>query len=199
MPCKDQLEGTCANPSCEKWHSLECALYKSAEGCKFGISAHSHTGGVRNNLAKGPREVATKVQLLCSMRRRIWGVRNNLAEGPRSCDRSAVAMLNETKNLGCVLFRTWSRQDRHRFYGRPQPRRNQSDVSDFPQQYYAKLRDQNPSLNKICLGDSPQRSPNAPLFEETVSGRDRVARSLGSRSSMEAGKENPEVKGDTWS
>ena len=74
MPCKDQLEGTCANPSCEKWHSLECALYKSSEGCKFGISAHSHTAGVRNNLAEGPRAVATKVQLLCSMRRRIWVV-----------------------------------------------------------------------------------------------------------------------------
>ena len=30
-----------------------------------GISAHSHTSGLRKNMAKGLREVATKVQLLC--------------------------------------------------------------------------------------------------------------------------------------
>ena len=36
LPCKDHLRGTCANPSCEKWHSPECLFNKSTEGCKFG-------------------------------------------------------------------------------------------------------------------------------------------------------------------
>ena len=36
-----------------------------------------------------------------------------------------------------MFFRTWSRQDRHQFYGRAQRRRSQSDVSDLPQQYCA--------------------------------------------------------------
>ena len=35
MPCKDHLKGTCANPSCEKWHSPEWSFHKSAEGCTW--------------------------------------------------------------------------------------------------------------------------------------------------------------------
>ena len=31
---------------------------------------------------------------------------------------------------------------------------------------FAKIRDQNPSLNKICLGELHQRNPNAPKFED---------------------------------
>ena len=30
----------------------------------------------------------------------------------------------------------------------------------------AKIRDQNPSLNKLCSGESHQRNPNAPKFED---------------------------------
>ena len=63
MPCKDHLKGTCANPSCEKWHSPECSLYTSAEGCKFGDKcAFAHRWV--EDYQKGLKEVATKVQLL---------------------------------------------------------------------------------------------------------------------------------------
>ena len=66
MPCKHHLKGTSTNPSFEKWRFPECVFYKSAEGYKkSGKSARSHTVGLRNNLSKGLREVATKVQWLC--------------------------------------------------------------------------------------------------------------------------------------
>ena len=41
---------------------------------------------------------------------------------------------------------------------------------------HTKIRDQNPSLGYICPGELHQRSPNAPKFEGSVSGGDRVAR-----------------------
>ena len=36
QPCKVHLKSTCTNPSCEKWRSPECLLYKTEEGFKFG-------------------------------------------------------------------------------------------------------------------------------------------------------------------
>ena len=35
-PCKDDLEGTCNNSFCEKWHPPECLFYKTKSGCRFG-------------------------------------------------------------------------------------------------------------------------------------------------------------------
>ena len=34
--CKDYLTGTCINSFCEKWHPLECLLYQTKSGCRFG-------------------------------------------------------------------------------------------------------------------------------------------------------------------
>ena len=64
MPCKDHLKCTCANPSCEKWHLESVRCTKLRKAANSGVSAHSHIAGLRNNLAKGLKEVATKVQLL---------------------------------------------------------------------------------------------------------------------------------------
>ena len=67
-----------------------------------------------------------------------------------------------------VYFWTWSGQDRYRFYGRGQPRRNLSDVSESRTAVLrnAKFLDHDPSFNKICDGDLHQRSPNVPKFED---------------------------------
>ena len=139
IPCKDHLKSTCANPSFEKWYSSEFSFYKFAEGCKF-----------ENRCAFAHRRVKEQPH----------------KRSKRSRDKSTAALLKETKNLGNVFQ---DRQDRHRFYGRAQPRRNQSHVSDLPGQYCAM-----PNFEiKICrstqfaIGDSHQRSPNAPNFEET--------------------------------
>ena len=64
MTFKDHLKGTCANPSCEKWHLESVRSTKLRKAANSGVSAHSHISGLRNNLAKGLKEVATKVQLL---------------------------------------------------------------------------------------------------------------------------------------
>ena len=59
---------------------------------------------------------------------------------------------------------------------------------------HTKIRDQNPSLGYICLGEPHQRSPNAPKISGSVSGRDRVARARCPRSSVEAGQKSIKIK-----
>ena len=68
----------------------------------FGTSASLHTAGLKNSPAKGLKIIATK---------------------------SAVAMLKETMNLGCV-FQDVSRRNLHRLYGRAQLCGNLPDVFD---------------------------------------------------------------------
>ena len=139
MPCKDHLKGTCAI-FCKKWHSPECSFYKSAEGCKFGDKC-------------------------AFVHRRVEGQHSKRSKS--SGDKSAVALVKETKNSGGVS------QD----VELPRSSSNFQKSSIIPKPIrcvrfskavlrYAKLRDQNPSLNKICHGDSHQRSPNAPKFED---------------------------------
>ena len=138
-----------------------------------GISAHSHTAGLRNNLTKDLKEVATKVQLLCRKETQNLDCVFEDVEAPRS---SSILRKSSTttKPIRCVRFS-------------PAVLRN------------AKLRDHKPSLNKICPGNSHQRSANAPKFEDRSQEETERARALGSRRSVEAGKENPEVKRETQS
>ena len=82
-------------------------------------------------------------------------------------EKSAVAMLNSTRQLGCVC------QDME------QPKSSsilrKSSNSQRPIQRvkftkaiarHANIRDQKPSLGMICPGDPHQRNPNAPKFED---------------------------------
>ena len=65
MPCKDRLKGTCADPSCEKWHSPVCLFYKTKEGCKVREKVRVRTQpGLGVNPATGPTEMTTEVQEL---------------------------------------------------------------------------------------------------------------------------------------
>ena len=108
------------------------------------------------------------MQIRGKMRFRTAGVRNNLAKGfKRGGDKSSMALLKETKNLGGVF------QD-------VEPPRltsllRKSSTTTKPIRCVrfstvvlrdAELRDQNLSLNKICYWDSHQRSPNALKFED---------------------------------
>ena len=129
-----------ANPSCEKWHSPECLFYMSAEGCKFGEKcSHAH---------RWVEEQPSK-----------WSKRNG--------DRSAVALLKETKNLGCVF------QDMEPPSSSSTSRKSSNITKPIRSVRFtmavlrnANGRNQNPSLNKICPGDSHLSSPNAPKFED---------------------------------
>ena len=75
LPCKDYFKGTCTTPFCEKWHPPECLFFKSESGCRLVKSAPTHTARLMNSLA-----------------------RRSFKNG----DKSAVAMLKITRQLGCV-------------------------------------------------------------------------------------------------
>ena len=75
LPCKDYLKGTCTTPFCEKWHPPECLFYKTKSGCRFGKKcSYAHR----------------QVEEQPSKRSKKKG------------DKGAVAILNNTRQLGCV-------------------------------------------------------------------------------------------------
>ena len=76
LPCKDYLKGTCTTPFCEKWHPPECLFYKPEMDSSLGRSALMHTARLMNSLAKGLK---------------------------KNGDKSGVAMLKITRQLGCVF------------------------------------------------------------------------------------------------
>ena len=138
--CKEHLQGACTNPSCEKWHSLECLLYKTETGCKFWdkcVFAHR------------------RVEEQPSKRSKKTGEKN------------AVAMVRETKNLGCVFQDTEPPNSSSIFRKSSNMQKpNRSVRLTETTLRYAKVRDRNPSLNKICPGEPHQRTPNATKFED---------------------------------
>ena len=140
LSCKDYLKGTCTTPFCEKWHPPECLFYKSENGCRFGEKCSEAHRQVEEQPGKRSKE---------------------------NGDKSAVAMLKITRQLGCV------------FQGMEPPKsssilRESSNILkpircvQFTEAVlrHANIRDQNPSLGMICPGDPHQRNPNAPKFED---------------------------------
>ena len=133
-------------------------------------SAHSHTAGLRRNSAKGLKEVAPKVQ--CSDER--------------------------DKEFGLCISRRGAAKIVIDFTEELNHDETKSDVSDFLQQYCAmpnfeaKTRRSIKFVMEILISVAPT------LQNLRIGvGGDRVARALGSRSSVEAGKEKPEAQGET--
>ena len=139
-PCKDYLKGTCTNSFCEKWHPPECLFYKTKSGCRFGEKCSYAHRQVDEHPSKRSK---------------------------KNGDKSAVAMLKSTRQLGCV------------FQDMEPPKsssilRKSSDIRKPMRRVkftnavvrHADIRDQNPSLGLICPGERHQRSPNAPKFED---------------------------------
>ena len=138
--CKDCFKGTGTTPFCEKWHPPECLFYKSENWCKFVEKwSYAHS------------QVDEQLGQRCK----------------KNGDKSAVAMLKITLQLGCV------------FRDVEQPKsttilRKSSDILkpircvQFTKAVlrHANIRDQNRSLGMICPGDPHQRDPNAPNFED---------------------------------
>ena len=76
LPCKDYLKGTCRTAFCEKWHPPDCLFYKSENGCKLGDKcSYAH-----RQVDEQPSKKSKK-----------------------NGDKSAVAMLKSTRQLGCVF------------------------------------------------------------------------------------------------
>ena len=138
-PCKDSLKGTCTTPLCEKWHPPECLFYKFENGCKFGDK--------------------------CSYAHRQ--VDEQPSKKYKKCDKSAVAFLKNTRQLGCV-FQDMEPPKSSSIVRKSsnilKPIRCVRFTKAVPR--HAHTREKNPSLGMICPGDPHQRNPNAPKFED---------------------------------
>ena len=140
LPCKDCLNGTCTTPFCAKRHPPECLFYKSENGCRSGEKCSYAHRQVDEQPCKRSK--------------------NN-------GDKSAVAMLKITQQLGCVF------QEMEPPKSTTSLRKSSNILKPircvrFTQAVlrHANIRDQNPSLGMICLGDPHQRNSNAPKFED---------------------------------
>ena len=138
LPCKVYLKGTCNNSFSEKWHPPECLYYKTKSGCRFGEKCSYAHRQVDEQPSRRSKE---------------------------NGDKSAVAMLKSTRQLGCV------------FQDMTPPKSILRKSTDMPKTIqrvkftkaiarHTKIRDQNPSLGYICPGEPHERSPNAPKFED---------------------------------
>ena len=139
LPCKDYLEGTCPTPFCEKWHLPECLFYKSENGCRFGEKcSYAH-----RQVDEQPSKRSKK-----------------------NGDKSAVATLISTRQLGCV-FQDTELSKSTTILRKSSDIRKPIQCVKFTKAVarHTKIRDQNPSLGMICPGEPHQRSPNTPKFE----------------------------------
>ena len=139
-PCKDYLKGTCTNSFCEKWHPPECLCYKSESECRFAEKCSYAHRQVEEQPSKRSK---------------------------RNGDKSAVAMLKSTRQLGCVSQDMEPPKSSSILWKSSNIRKPIRCVQ-FTKAVvrHANIRDQNPSLGMICAGDPHQRNPNAPKFED---------------------------------
>ena len=82
-------------------------------------------------------------------------------------DKSAVAMLKSTRQLGCV-FQDMELPKSSSILRKSSDRQKPIRCVKFTKAVlrHANIRDQNPLLGMICPGDPHQRNPNAPKFED---------------------------------
>ena len=140
LPCKDYLKGTCTNSFCEKWHPPECLFYKSENGCKFGDKcSHAH-----RQVDEQPGKKSKK-----------------------NGDKSAVAMLKSTRQLGCV-FQDVEPPKSSSILRKSSNIRKPIRCVQFTKAVlrHANIRDQKPSLGVIAKVILISAAPNAPLFED---------------------------------
>ena len=137
-PCKDCLKGTCTNSFCEKWHPPECLFHKSENGCRSGEKCSSAHRQVEEQPTKRSKT---------------------------NDDKSAVAMLKITRQLGCVFQdMTPPKSILRKSTDMPKPIQRVKFTKAIAR--HTKIRDQHPSLGFFCPGEPHERSPNAPKFED---------------------------------
>ena len=164
------VKGTCTTPFCEKWHPPECLFYKSENGCRFGEKcSYAH-----RQVDEQPSKRSNK-----------------------NGDRSAVAMLKITRQLGCV-FQDMEPPKSSSILRKSSNIRKPNRCVRFIKAVvrHAYIRDQHPSLGMICPGDPHQRNPNTQKFEdrsqEETEWQERCAR----EGSVDAGQKYPKIKGE---
>ena len=176
-PCKDYLKGTCNNSFCERWHPPECLFYKTKSGCRFGEKcSYAHrqvdeqpTKRSKENddksavamLKKGDCHERGPVTDQCHDRPGQPGKKgDNKLERRSSQRRSSYA-----RQLGFVFQHMKPPKSiLRKRTGMQRPIQRVKFTKAIAR--HIEIRDQNPSLGYICGGESHQRSPNAPKFED---------------------------------
>ena len=130
-PCKNYFRGTCNNSFCEKWHLPECLFYKTMSSCSFEEKcsyAHRQVDEQpckrsKKNDDKSAVAILKKHELHDRMVQPVANreTRHDSNHGPVGCRSS------DTRQLGCV-FQDMEPPKLHRFYGRAQTCRSQSNV-----------------------------------------------------------------------
>ena len=183
LPCEDYLKGTWNNSFCEKWHPPECSFCKTKSGCRFGEKcSYAHrqvdeqpSKRSKKNDDKSPVAMLKKKDLHES----VWQVVVNRDESHEKSGRPEInrdtrhelkqgpvgRRSSDARQLGCV------------FQDMTPPKSILLKCTDMRKPIqrvkftnaiarHTKIRDQNPSLGYICPGETHQRSPNAPKFED---------------------------------
>ena len=150
QPCKDHLEGICTKSLCYYWHLPECQFFLS-RAVSSAKSARLHTGRLKVNQAKSRKRVVTIVEWLFSKMYDSW----------------------------VAYFRTQSRRNLYRFYGRAQESLGPIRQVRFTKATQHTQENKGPSLGKSQI-KAPQRSPYGPKFEdpsqEEIDRQERCAR-----------------------
>ena len=140
LPCKDYLKGTCTNSFCEKWHPPECLFYKSETGCRIGEKRSCAHRQVEKQLCKRSK---------------------------KNGDKSAVAVLKITRQLGCV-FQDMEPPKSTTILRKSSNIRKPIRCVNFTKSVVrrADIRDQKSIAWNDLPADPHQRNPNAPKFED---------------------------------
>ena len=143
----------------------ECLDCRARISSKELAPLHSVKNGIlQNACSTSPRMDADLVK---NALMRIGRLMNSLAKDSKKCDQSAVTMLKSTRQLGCV-FQDMEPPKSSSILQKSSNIRKPIRCVRFTKTVvrHANFRDQNPSLGMICPGDSHQRNPNAPKFED---------------------------------
>ena len=143
-----------------KW--LDCRARITSKGL---APLHSVKNGIlQNACSTSPKMDADLVKSALMHTARLM---NNLAKGFKNGDKSTVAMLKITRQLG-VVFQDMEPPKSSSILRKSLNIRKPIRCVKFTKAVVrpADIRDQNPSLRMICPGDPHQRNPNAPNFED---------------------------------
>ena len=140
LPCKDYLKGTCTNPSCEKVAFSRVSVPQDKRGMQIRGKVHVHTPA---------------------------GWLQPSKKSNRNGDKSAVAFIEGYTTIGLRMSSCGAAETFVDFT--EELRHTETDlmcsVHKSRRASCKHSRPIHPSLGIICPGDSHQRNPNAPKFE----------------------------------
>ena len=202
---KDYPKGTCNNSFCEKWHPPECLFYRTESGCRFGEKSSYAHRQVDEQPTKRSKKNGDK-SAVAILKKGDWQERGPVTDqghdrsgqpdkrGDKKLERrSSQRRSSDARQLGCVFQdMTPPKSILRKSTDMQRPIQRVKFTKAIARR--TKIRDQNPSLGKICSGEPHQRSPNAPKFEDR-SQEETEWQEQGARSSVEAGQKCVKIRG----